>query len=203
MPKIYSLYVHNDIVHVLESLVFIQSGAATPFELIRGMTQQGVCDNLRGVRVIHLALEGDTPFANPEFQSKVTTGFNGTAFRLCKWVAKYRFFSGFRNTVFWSAEHFRSVSLYIGANLREAVNEGRADYIPVFIHEAPQLFYKEKIIPDVALIHVSSPDDRGFCSLGTNVDITRAAICKAKVIIGESSCTIHHLPTRQPGNERK
>jgi len=68
--------------------------------------------------------------------------------------------------------------------MREAVNEGRADYIPVFLHEAPRLFYEKRIVPDIALIHVSMPDARGFCSLGVSVDCTRAAICTAKVIIG-------------------
>lgn len=82
------------------------------------------------------------------------------------------------------SEHFRSVSLYIGANLRDAVNEGRADYIPIFLHEAPKLFYEKRIVPDVALIHTTPPDARGFCSLGVSVDTTRAALATAKVIVG-------------------
>lgn len=81
-------------------------------------------------------------------------------------------------------EHFRSISLYVGTNLREAVNEGRADSIPVFLHETPRLFYEKRILPDIALIHVSMPDARGFCSLGVSADCTRAAICTAKVLIG-------------------
>ena len=56
---------------VPEHLVFIQGGAATPNELIRAMTEHGVCNNLRGVRLIHMGLEGDGPFANPEFESTV------------------------------------------------------------------------------------------------------------------------------------
>ena len=76
--------------------------------------------------------------------------------------------------------------MYIGSNVREAVNDGRADFIPIFLHETPKLFYERGIIPDVALIHVSSPDSRGFCSLGTSVDCTRAAICMSKVIVGNS-----------------
>ncbi|XP_043275809.1 4-hydroxybutyrate coenzyme A transferase-like isoform X2 [Venturia canescens] len=114
------------------------------------MTEHGVCSNLRGVRLLHMALEGDAYFANPEFE-----------------------------------KHFRSVNLYIGSNLREAVNEGRADFIPIFNHEIPKLFYERTIIPDVALIHVSTPDSRGFCSLGTSVDCTRAAICNATFIIAQ------------------
>lgn len=64
------------------------------------------------------------------------------------------------------------------------MNDGRADYIPVFLHEAPKLFYDKKLVPDIALIHVSMPDARGFCSLGVSADCTRAAVCTAKVIIG-------------------
>ncbi|GAB1859948.1 Acetyl-CoA hydrolase [Camponotus japonicus] len=139
-----------------EHLVFIQGGAATPTELVRAMTEHGVCNNLRGVRLVHMSLEGDTPFANPEFE-----------------------------------KHFRSISLYVGTNLREAVNEGRADCIPVFLHEVPRLFYEKRIVPDIALIHVSMPDARGFCSLGVSADCTRAAICTAKVLIAQVN---EHMP---------
>lgn len=54
-----------------EHLVFIQGGAATPMELLRAMTEHGVCNNLRGVRLLHMGLEGDAPFASPEFQSTI------------------------------------------------------------------------------------------------------------------------------------
>lgn len=87
-------------------------------------------------------------------------------------------------------EHFRSISLYVGTNIREAVNDGRADCIPVFLHEVPRLFYEKRIVPDIALIHVSMPDARGFCSLGVGADCTRAAICTAKVLIGIESLII-------------
>lgn len=72
----------------------------------------------------------------------------------------------------------------MGTNLRDAVNEGRADYIPIFTHEVPRLFFEKRVIPDIALIHVSMPDERGFCSLGVTVGCTRAAISTAKVLIG-------------------
>ena len=72
----------------------------------------------------------------------------------------------------------------MGSNLREAVNEGRADSIPIFLHEAPKLFFEKRIVPDVALIHVSMPDARGYCSLGVNADCTYAAICTSKILIG-------------------
>jgi len=72
----------------------------------------------------------------------------------------------------------------VGTNIREATNEGRADYIPIFLHDAPRLFHENRIVPDVALIHVSMPDARGFCSLGVTVGVARAAVCCAKIIIG-------------------
>src|SRR6185369_2732874 len=72
-------------------------------------------------------------------------------------------------------ENFRINSLFVSNNVREAVNEGRADYVPVFLSEIPQLF-KRGILPiDVAIVHVSPPDKHGFCSLGTSVDCALAA----------------------------
>jgi acyl-CoA hydrolase len=82
---------------------------------------------------------------------------------------------------------FRDNSLFIGANCRKAVNEGRADSTPVFLGEIPLLFQRRIINIDVALIMVSPPDEHGFCSLGTSVDCTRAAIQNAKYIIAQSN----------------
>lgn len=79
---------------------------------------------------------------------------------------------------------FRSNSLFIGLNLREAVNEGRADFTPIFLSEIPLLFRRNIVQLDVALIQVSTPDKHGFCTLGPSVDCTRAAIQNAKYIIG-------------------
>ena len=79
---------------------------------------------------------------------------------------------------------FRSNSLFIGANCRKAVNEGRADFTPIFLSEIPLLFQRKIIDIDVALIQVSPPDKHGFCTLGPSVDCTRAAIQNAKYIIG-------------------
>ncbi|KAL9953208.1 hypothetical protein ACROYT_G040586 [Oculina patagonica] len=79
---------------------------------------------------------------------------------------------------------FRSNSLFIGSNCRKAVNEGRADFTPIFLSEIPLLFQRKIIDLDVALIQVSPPDKHGFCTLGPSVDCTRAAIQNAKYIIG-------------------
>ncbi|XP_052819732.1 4-hydroxybutyrate coenzyme A transferase-like [Mya arenaria] len=80
---------------------------------------------------------------------------------------------------------FRSNSLFIGANCREAIAEGRADTVPIFLSEIPLLFDRKIYKLDVALIHVSPPDQHGFCSLGTSVDCTRAAVQHAKYIIAQ------------------
>jgi acyl-CoA hydrolase len=81
--------------------------------------------------------------------------------------------------------HFKTYCFFIGSNLRMAVSNGMADYIPVFLSEVPALFRK-KIIPlDIALLHVSPPDKHGFCSLGTSVDIGVSAIEMAKCLIAQ------------------
>ncbi|HSI89747.1 MAG TPA: acetyl-CoA hydrolase/transferase C-terminal domain-containing protein [Adhaeribacter sp.] len=76
-------------------------------------------------------------------------------------------------------------SLFVSENVREAVNGGRGDYIPVFLSEIPQLF-RSGILPiDVAIVHVSPPDKHGFCSLGVSVDIAREAVLSAKHVIAQ------------------
>ena len=77
--------------------------------------------------------------------------------------------------------HFNS--MFVSASLRQAVREGRADYVPVFLSEIPELF-KQNILPlDVALVQVSPPDEHGYCSLGISVDIARSAVnCATHVI---------------------
>jgi len=83
------------------------------------------------------------------------------------------------------ADVFHVNCFFIGANLRKAVQEGRAQYIPVFLSEIPALFRKRTIEIDYALIHVSPPDEHGFCSLGVSVDIAPAALETAKHIIAQ------------------
>jgi acyl-CoA hydrolase len=83
------------------------------------------------------------------------------------------------------AGHFRHTALFIGPNARKAVNEGRADYIPAFLSDVPDLF-RRRIVPlDTVLINVSPPDEHGFCSLGTSVDATLAAIDSATSVIAQ------------------
>jgi len=79
----------------------------------------------------------------------------------------------------------RDNSLFIGGNCRRAVNEGRADSTPVFLQETQLLFHRKILPVDVALIQVSPPDEHGYCSLGTSVDCSRAAVQNAKYIIAQ------------------
>jgi acyl-CoA hydrolase len=81
--------------------------------------------------------------------------------------------------------HFHFNSLFVSASLRNAVKEGYADYVPVFLSEIPELF-KQKILPiDVAIVQVSPPDMHGYCSLGVSVDIARSAVNTAKILIAQ------------------
>ncbi|HEU5050909.1 MAG TPA: acetyl-CoA hydrolase/transferase C-terminal domain-containing protein [Gemmatimonadales bacterium] len=80
---------------------------------------------------------------------------------------------------------FRTSALFVGANVREAVASGEADYVPVFLSEVPALFQRGRMPIDTALIQVSPPDRHGFCSLGTSVDVSRAAVRVARRVIAE------------------
>jgi acyl-CoA hydrolase len=80
---------------------------------------------------------------------------------------------------------FRMNSMFVSASIREAVAQGRADYIPVFLSEIPELF-KQNILPlDVAIVQVSTPDQHGYCSLGVSVDVARSAVNTAKKVIAQ------------------
>jgi len=81
--------------------------------------------------------------------------------------------------------HFRHRGLFLGANVREAVAEGRADYTPIFLSEIEDLFLSGSLPLDVVLMQVSPPDAHGFVSLGTTVDCTLTAARCARVVIAE------------------
>jgi len=81
--------------------------------------------------------------------------------------------------------HLRHVAFFVGANVREAVNSGRADYLPVLLYEVPRLFETGVMPLDVCLIQVSPPDEHGFCSLGVGVDTTKSATRHCKKIIAQ------------------
>jgi len=80
--------------------------------------------------------------------------------------------------------HIRHNALFVGANVREAVNEGRADYTPVFLSDVPSLFAGSDLPLDVAFLQVSPPDHHGFCRLGVSIACARAASDHARTVIG-------------------
>ncbi len=82
-------------------------------------------------------------------------------------------------------ESFRIVNLFLGSNLRPYIDMDRVDYLPCFLSEIPRLFYSKKRPLDVAMLHLSPPDTHGFCSLGTSVDVARAAFEVADKVIAQ------------------
>jgi acyl-CoA hydrolase len=130
------------------SNIFIQTGAAAPQQLIRGLVARG--RELRDITIYQMHTEGSAPYADPEWK-----------------------------------DVFKVNCFFIGSNLRKAVQEKRADYIPVFLSEIPSLFRNKIIRIDYALIHVSPPDEHGYCSLGVSVDIAPAVLQSAKCIIAQ------------------
>ena len=76
-------------------------------------------------------------------------------------------------------------SLFVSQNVREVVNGPGGDYVPVFLSEIPRLFDRKVLPLDVALVHLSPPDRHGFCSLGVSVDVARAAVRNARVVIAQ------------------
>ena len=88
------------------------------------------------------------------------------------------------------AGHFRHRALFIGANARDAVNEGRADYVPVFLSDVPELFRTGVLPLDAVLINVTRPDEHGFCSLGTSIDATLSAIRSARTVIAQLNAAV-------------
>lgn len=82
-------------------------------------------------------------------------------------------------------EHFHLNALFVSASIREAVDAGRADYVPVFLSEIPELF-KRRVLPlDGAIVQVSPPDKSGYCSLGPSVDVARSAVDSARYLIAQ------------------
>ncbi|GAA4451119.1 acetyl-CoA hydrolase/transferase C-terminal domain-containing protein [Nibrella saemangeumensis] len=80
---------------------------------------------------------------------------------------------------------FRGNAFFIGSNMRKQVNQGLADYVPIFLSEIPLLFSKRILPIDVALIQVSPPDKHGYCSLGPSVDVSLSAIKSAKYVVAQ------------------
>jgi len=83
------------------------------------------------------------------------------------------------------AGHFRHNAVFIGANVRQAINEGRADYTPIYLSEIEELFESGAMPIDVALLELSPPDSHGFCSFGVGVDTSLTAAKCAKYVVAQ------------------
>lgn len=81
--------------------------------------------------------------------------------------------------------NFRHNTIFVGANTRKALEEGRGDFIPCYFHELPSFFRNGMLPVDVAVVHLSVPDENGYCSFGVSCDYTKPAAEAAKVVIAE------------------
>jgi 4-hydroxybutyrate CoA-transferase len=126
--------------------VYVHCAAAAPSVLLDALVARA--QELEGVGVIHLHIEGPGPHLAPDM-----------------------------------ARHFRHRALFIGPNARAAVNEGRADYVPVLLSDVPRLFESRALPLDAVLVNATPPDRHGFCSLGTSVEAMHAAIRAAKTVV--------------------
>ncbi len=80
---------------------------------------------------------------------------------------------------------FRVVNLFVGTNIRDRLNGDRVDYLPCFLSEIPQLFLSGKRPIHVALLHLSPPDQHGYCTLGTSVDVAKTAFHCADIVLAQ------------------
>ena len=88
-------------------------------------------------------------------------------------------------------KHFKHKAFFIGANARKSVNEGRSEFVPIFLSDVPLLFKLGRITTDVALLNVSLPDEHGFCSYGVDVGTIKTPAEKSKIIIAQVN---KHMP---------
>lgn len=91
------------------------------------------------------------------------------------------------------AKNFRHNSFFIGHHTRSAVNEGLADYTPIFLSQVPGLFEQGFVPIDVALIQTSYPDDHGYVNLGVSVDIVKAAVEQACLVIAQMNSQVPRI----------
>ena len=89
------------------------------------------------------------------------------------------------------ADHFRHNAMFIGGNVREAINDGRADYTPIYLSEIEELFESGAMPIDVALLELSPPDSHGFCSFGVGVDMSLTAAKCARYVVAQIN---DHMP---------
>ncbi len=96
------------------------------------------------------------------------------------------------------AKSFKVINLFVGSNMRKKMIYPNVDYLPCHLSQMALLFKEGSLPLDIALIHVSPPDENGICTLGTSVDIARAAVDSAKVVIAQIN---KQMPRVQGGGE--
>jgi acyl-CoA hydrolase len=99
------------------------------------------------------------------------------------------------------AGRFRCNSLFTGAALRGAVNEGRADFTPIFLSDIPSLFTSGRVPLDAALMQLSPPDKHGYCTVGTSADTAVAAAARATA--SSSSASASRFPRGAAAGDRR
>jgi 4-hydroxybutyrate CoA-transferase len=128
--------------------VYVHCAAAAPSVLLDALVTRAQAEDLQGVSMVHLHIEGPGPHLAPDM-----------------------------------ARHFRHRALFVGPNARRAIEEDRADYVPVFLSDVPHLFTSGALRLDTVLVNATPPDSHGFCSLGTSVEAIHAAIRAADTVI--------------------
>lgn len=128
--------------------IFLGTGCGVPYHLVQELGNNA--DQMSDNEIVHLFTLGNTPSADPKFQSQ-----------------------------------FRHNTFFVSENIRQAVREGRADYTPAYLSDIPLFFNTGRIPLDVALVQVSPPDQFGYCSLGISVDVTKAGIDNADLVIAQ------------------
>jgi acyl-CoA hydrolase/GNAT superfamily N-acetyltransferase len=134
--------------------IYLGTGCGVPYHLVQELANNAVqmVDN----EIVHLLTLGDTPSADPKFQSQ-----------------------------------FRHNTFFVYENMREAVQDGRADYTPIMLSHIPSLFRQKRMPLDVAMIQTSPPDEHGYASLGISVDINKSAAESADIVIAQVN---HNMP---------
>jgi acyl-CoA hydrolase/RimJ/RimL family protein N-acetyltransferase len=151
--------------------IFLGTGCGVPYHLVQqlAINANKMADN----EIVHLLTLGDTPSADPKFQSQ----FRHNTFFVSENI-RDAVSEGFQS-------QFRHNTFFVSENIRDAVSEGRADYTPIMLSDIPKLFRSKKMPLDVALIQVSPPDEHGYCSHGIAVDITKAGAESADLVIAQ------------------
>jgi 4-hydroxybutyrate CoA-transferase len=88
------------------------------------------------------------------------------------------------------SDRIRGVCLFTGSAFRDAVSDGDADFVPIFLSDIPSLFSSGDVKLDVAILQLSMPDKHGMCTLGTSIDTARAALMNARIVIAEINAQV-------------